>query len=103
MLLVRIWGTLNQLQSTGRLQSEITMLTGTVVSSQEQNRWDPLQAQGTHAWEEANLNECVKLDPHALSPWVCQPNYSKLCKWAVLSLENLALFWKAKQIYICTG
>lgn len=33
-----------------------------------------------NARECANLNECVKLSPHAVSPGVCQPNYSGLCK-----------------------
>lgn len=43
-----IWGPPKQLGSTGCLQEEISMLTGSMVSGQEWNRWDPLRAQGTH-------------------------------------------------------
>lgn len=52
-----------------------------------------------NTWESAKLNECVKLDPHTVSPWGCQPNYSGLCKWVVLSFWSRALFLKIKQIY----
>lgn len=52
-----------------------------------------------HTWESANLNECVKLDPHTVFSWVCQPNYSGLCKWIALSFWSLALFLRIKQIY----
>lgn len=32
------------------------MLTGTMVSGQELNRWDPLQAQGTHGTQPIQMN-----------------------------------------------